>query len=70
MFTIRLTRGRRHQEILSTHKLSVPDLPLAIQGARRFLGDAQQSTKGPDGYVILDETGEQVASDWTGKLNA
>jgi hypothetical protein len=48
--------------------IDAPDIPIAIDHARRLLDAARSGADKPDGYVIFDAAGEQVASDWTGKV--
>jgi hypothetical protein len=69
MFTIELTRGRRHEVVVDKRSSPSPHLKQAIEGARGLLHDARRGggDDPPDGYRILDEHGQEVASDWTGQ---
>jgi hypothetical protein len=68
MFTIELTRGRRHEVVVNKRSSPSPHVKVAIEGARVLLHDARQGGGDdlPDGYRILDGHGQEVASDWTG----
>jgi hypothetical protein len=68
-FMIELTRGKHHEVIVDKRPVSVPHLQQAIEGARGLLHDAQQAGGDniPDGYRVLDDNGQEVASDWTGQ---
>lgn len=69
MFTIELTRGQDHGQVVKRITLDVPNLPHAVEGARNLILQAEQEHEpAPDGYRILDENGHQLAAHWAGSI--
>ena len=67
MFTVELTRGQDHAVVVKTIPLNVPNIGRAIEGARALLDDEGD---GADGYLILNDSGQSVARNWTGYPHA
>jgi hypothetical protein len=67
VYTVKLTHGS-DREVVSTTQVDVVNLTQVVDAATNLLQRAQQAggPGAPDGYLVFDEHGHEVASGLTG----